>query len=519
MRSPRWLWSPSAAQPLPTAGFCGLSLGGAGVLLTLAAHDLIQTRHALLRNYPVIGWFRFAAEAIRPEIQQYFVESDVSGAPFARETRAVIYQRAKGELDKVPFGTQRDVYEPGHELMMHAIHPAQPLDKEPRLLIGSERTSQHYEASRLNISAMSYGALSPNAIRALNLGAQRGGFAHNTGEGGLSPYHLEHGGDLIWQIGTGYFGCRDDRGHFDIERFVDLANHSNVKMIEVKLSQGAKPGHGGILPAEKLTPEIAAIRGVPIGQDVVSPPHHTAYATPAELIAWIGELRAAAKGKPVGIKLCFGRRHEFLSICKAMIEASDGPDFITIDGSEGGTGAAPLELADSVGLPLKDGLGLAHQALILTDLRRRTRLIAAGKVSTGFDLLRLQAMGADACNAARSMMIAIGCIQARRCHTNTCPVGIATQDPKRGRAIDVDRASERVRQFHHATIHSYLELLAGCGVSHPNELEPEMIQERHSDGRLRPIYDEGGLQPGALIHADNDLDPTWRRDWALASER
>ncbi len=486
-------------------------------LLALAIHDLTQTKHSLMRNYPIIGWARFAAEYIRPEIQQYFVESDTSGTPFDRETRAVIYQRAKGDHDKVPFGTQIDVYEPGHELLSHSMRPVPQLAKEPRVPFGQEGTGQVYEASRLNISAMSYGALSANAVMGLNLAAHKGGFAHNTGEGGISPYHREHGGDLVWQVGTGYFGCRDAGGHFDPGRFASTAATLTVRMVEVKLSQGAKPGHGGILPAAKLTPEIAEIRGVPLGKDVISPAYHTAFDTPRELIEWVAELRSLAGGKPVGFKICVGRRREFLALCKAMLEADATPDFITIDGSEGGTGAAPLELTNSVGLPLKDGLSLAHQALVATGLRSRLRLIATGKVSTGFDLVRMQTLGADACNAARPMMLALGCIQARKCHNNECPVGIATQDPRRGRALVVEQKADRVHRFHRATIEGYLELLAGAGLEHPDEVTPSLIMQRKADGSLVSVADEFRMEPLALLIGDSDLDDGWRKDWELAS--
>jgi glutamate synthase domain-containing protein 2 len=487
------------------------------LLLAVALRDVTQSHHSLLRNYPIIGWARYAAEYIRPEIQQYFVESDTSGAPFNRETRAVVYQRAKGAHDKVPFGTQLDVYESGHELLSHSLRPVPPLAEEPRVRFGSATSPMSYESSRLNISAMSYGALSANAILALNLAASRGGFAHNTGEGGISEYHLRHGGDLIWQIGTGYFGCRDASGSFDPDRFADAASHPAVKMIEVKLSQGAKPGHGGILPAAKLTPEIATIRGVPLGHDVVSPAFHTAFSTPRELVEWGAELRTLAGGKPVGFKLCVGRRTELLSLCRAMLEVGDTPDFITIDGSEGGTGAAPLELTNSVGLPLRDGLVLANKALVATGLRDRTRLIAASKVSTGFDLLRLQALGADTCNAARPMMLALGCIQARKCHNNQCPVGIATQDPRRSRALVVEDKAERVRRFHQATIEGYLELLAGAGLSTPDEVGSELLMQRRGDGRLVPFSDEAHIDPLALLIGDSSLDDGWRKDWELAS--
>ena len=487
------------------------------LLLARAIRDVTQSHHSLLRNYPIIGWARFAAEHIRPEIQQYFVESDTSGAPFDRETRAVIYQRAKGAHDKVPFGTQHDVYEAGHEFLSHSIRPVLQLEEEPPVTFGDPNGGMSYEASRLNISAMSYGALSANAILALNLAASRGDFAHNTGEGGISRHHLRNGGDLIWQIGTGYFGCRTGDGLFDPEAFVQAANLPSVKMIEIKLSQGAKPGHGGILPAAKVTQEIAETRGVPLGSDVISPSFHTAFNTPRQLIDWVDELRQLSGGKPVGFKLCLGRRREFLALCKAMIEADSTPDFITIDGSEGGTGAAPLELTNSVGLPLRDALTMANQALVATGLRPKLRVIAAGKVATGFDIVRPQALGADTCNAARPMMLALGCIQARKCHSNECPVGVATQDPRRGRPLVVEDKAERVRRFHRATISGYLELLAGAGVEHPADLNPAHLVQRQPNGELMTVAEEQHMEPLALLVGDSNLDDGWRKDWDLAS--
>ncbi|MDG2112277.1 MAG: FMN-binding glutamate synthase family protein [Actinomycetota bacterium] len=428
-----------------------------------------------------------------------------------------MHQRAKGAHDKIPFGPQLDVYQPGHEFLSHSLRPVAHLEEEPKVQFGAPDSAAPYHASRLNISAMSYGALSSNGILALNIAASRGGFAHNTGEGGISPYHVRHGGDLVWQVGTGYFGCRDAAGAFDPDAFAATAAGPTVKMVEIKLNQGAKPGHGGILPAEKLTPEIAAIRGVPLGHDVVSPSYHTAFNSPRELVEWVDELRKLTRGKPVGIKLCLGRRREFLALCKAMIDADGGPDFITIDGSEGGTGAAPLELTNSVGLPLKDGLTTAHQALLATGRRSRVRLIATAKVSNGFDILHLQALGADICNAARPMMLALGCIQARKCHNNECPVGIATQDPQRGRALVVDNKAERVRRFHEATIRGYLGLIAGAGLEHPDDVDPSHLMQRKPDGQLVSLDQEFHMDSHALLIGDSDLDDSSRKDWELAT--
>jgi len=383
-----------------------------GPLILLGLYDVIQTRHALLRIYPVIGHGRYVMEDVRPEIQQYFVESNINGTPFSREFRSIIYQRAKGDLDTRAFGTQRNVNRVGYEWMNHSLAP-KPVEKvEHRVSIAGDDCTQPYEASHLNISAMSFGSLSRNAILALNSGAQIGGFAHNTGEGGLSQYHLEPGGDLIWQIGTGYFGCRNRNGQFDADKFKERSRHTAVKMIEIKLSQGAKPAHGGILPKEKLTPEIAEIRGVSLGHDVISPPTHSTFSTPVGLLEYVKQLRELSGGKPTGFKLCIGYRSEFLAICKAMLETGILPDFITVDGAEGGTGAAPLELTNSVGMPMRDGLRFVHNALQGTGLRSKIRIIAAGKIVTAFHMFRTIALGADLCNVARPMMIALGCIQS-----------------------------------------------------------------------------------------------------------
>ena len=386
---------------------------------------------------------------MRPEIQQYFVESDTSGTPIAREFRSLVYQRAKKARDTRPFGTIFDVTRPGYEWLNHSLVPKHPTKFDPRIKFGGERCAKPYMASPLNISAMSYGALSANAIRALNKGAKIGGFAHNTGEGSLSPYHLEPGGDIIWQIGTGYFGCRTKEGGFDADLFKKNASRESVRMIEIKLSQGAKPGHGGILPAAKLTQEIADIRHVPMGEDVVSPPGHSAFSTPLELLDFIEKLRELSGGKPVGFKLCIGRRDEFLAICKAMLETGKVPDFITVDGGEGGTGAAPTEMTNSVGTPLKDALVFVNQALIGVGLRDEIRLIASGKILTAFHLLRIIALGADTANSARGMMMALGCIQARSCNTDRCPTGIATTDPSRSKGLVVSDKAQRVANFQH----------------------------------------------------------------------
>lgn len=469
-------------------------------LVVIGIKDVIQIRHAIMRNFPVIGHLRFLMESIRPEINQYFVESDMDGTPFDRVRRSNIYQRAKKELNTTPFGTKKNVYETGYEWINHSLNPKTPDHEAARILVGGPDCTQPYLASVFNISAMSYGALSKNAVLALNMGAKAGNFAHNTGEGGLSPHHLQGGGDLIWQIGTGYFSCRNIDGSFSEEAFAEKAVKESVKMIEIKLSQGAKPGHGGILPKEKITPEIAAIRMVGMEQDVVSPPAHTAFTTPMELVQFIAKLRRLSGGKPIGFKLCLGNEHEFLAICKAMIEAQIYPDFITVDGGEGGTGAAPLEFSDSVGTPLSDALVFVHNALVGFNIRDRIRVIVSGKVSTGFDLISKIAMGADMCNAARGMMFALGCIQALQCHANTCPTGVATQNPELVKGLVVEHKWKRVKNFHEATVHSFLELLGAAGYTKPNELKPQAIQRRISATAVKnlgEIYHY--IEPGALL--------------------
>jgi glutamate synthase domain-containing protein 2 len=469
-------------------------------LIVLGIKDVRQKRHAILRNFPVIGHLRFLMESVRPEINQYFVESDMDGTPFDRVQRSNIYQRAKKELNTTPFGTKRNVYETGYEWINHSLSPKSPAKEASRIEVGGPDCTQPYSASIFNISAMSYGALSKNAILALNMGAKSGGFAHNTGEGGLSPYHLEGGGDLIWQIGTGYFSCRNQDGSFSEEMFAQKAALDQVKMIEIKLSQGAKPGHGGILPKEKITPEIAAIRLVGMEQDVVSPPAHTAFSTPLGLVEFIGKLRKLSNGKPIGFKLCLGSQHEFLAICKAMIEARTYPDFITIDGGEGGTGAAPLEFSDSVGTPLSDALVFVHNALVGFNIRDKMRLIVSGKVTTGFDLFSKIAMGADMCNAARGMMFALGCIQALQCHANTCPTGVATQNPDLVKGLVVEHKWKRVQNFQEATVHSFLELLGAAGFATPAELKPEHIQRRIDATQVKNLAEiYHYIEPGALL--------------------
>jgi glutamate synthase domain-containing protein 2 len=484
-------------------------------LFGLGLADMLQVRHAVRRNFPVIGRMRYLLETIRPEINQYFIESNSDGKPFSRNDRSLIYQRAKGELDTLPFGTQRDVYAAGYEWINHSLAPVHPDTSLQRVTVGGPDCTQPYSASMLNVSGMSYGSLSKNAILALNTGAKLGGFAHNTGEGGLSPYHLEPGGDVIWQIGTGYFSARDRSGNFSETEFAKRATLPNVKMIEVKLSQGAKPGHGGILPASKLTPEIIEIRGVEPGKDVISPPAHTAFRTPLELVQFLKRLRDASGGKPVGFKLCVGKRHEFLGIVKAMLQTGITPDFITVDGGEGGTGAAPLEFSDSVGTPLNEGLSFVHNALVATELRDRIRIIASGKVTTGFSMATKVALGADMCNAARAMMFAIGCIQALRCNSNHCPTGVATQHPGLVNGLHVGDKSQRVARYHRETVHSFFDVLGAAGLQRPSDLKPWFIMRRTSPTDIRSyadIYPQ--LAPGQLLRSAEGTGMS--RAWGLA---
>ena len=488
----------------------------AAALSLVGIHDLVQTKHAVLRNYPILGHLRFMLEDIRPEIRQYFFEDDKSGMPFPRDKRAIVYQRAKHELDKRPFGTHLNVYGDSFEWLHHSIAPKPAATAPFRVKIGGRHCSKPYEASVFNISAMSYGALSANAIRALNRGAKLGGFAHDTGEGGVSPYHREGGGDLIWEIGSGYFGCRAADGGFDAEKFAATASDPQIRMIEVKLSQGAKPGHGGVLPKAKITPEIAAIRGVPMDRDCVSPACHSAFSTPVGLLAFLDRLRQLSGGKPVGFKLCIGHPWEFLAIVKAMRETGLRPDFIVVDGKEGGTGAAPLEFMDHIGMPLRDGLSFVHSALIGAGLREDIRIGCAGKIISGFDMARVMALGADWCNAARGYMFALGCIQAQHCHTGACPTGVATQDPARQRALDVADKAERVARFHDDTVASLAEIVAAAGLDHPGQIRPQHIMRRAGDGRVQSFSElYPVLAPGQLL---KDASGTpFAQAWALAS--
>lgn len=461
------------------------------VSLGVGVYDSLQTQHSIRRNFPVLGRARWALEELRPFIQQYFLEKDTDGAPINRMLRSIVYQRAKGDLSTIPFGTRLDTDADGYEWMAHSIaaRDIEQMESNPRVLIGEKRCEQPYLASLLNISAMSFGALSDNAVRALNRGAQAGGFYHNTGEGGLSDFHQSHGADLVWQIGTGYFGCRNDRGGFDAQLFQKNASLPAVRMIEIKLSQGAKPGHGGILPASKNTELIARIRHVKPGTDVVSPSAHTAFDSPAGLLEFLGQLRELSGGKPVGFKLCLGDPGEFFALCKAMLDTGEAPDFITIDGGEGGTGAAPLEYSNHVGMPLRDGLAFAVDTLTGFGLREQIRVIASGKIITAFHAARALALGADLCNSARGMMLALGCVQSLSCNNNRCPTGITTQDPRLVRGLDVADKGERVARYHGETLHALIDMTSSAGLSSPAELQRKHIYQRIDHSNVRSYAD------------------------------
>lgn len=454
-------------------------------IIVIGYYDVFQTKHAIKRNFPVIGNFRYILEGIRPEIMQYFVETDTQGRPINRIFRSLIYQRSKKVNDTTPFGTQMDVYKTGYEWINHSIY-AKSVDElfDPREIIGGQQCSKPYLASVLNISAMSFGSLSENAVLAMNKGAKMGNFAQNTGEGGISPYHLKHGGDLIWQVGTGYFGCRTKDGKFSPEEYSKTAAHESVKMIELKLSQGAKPGHGGILPAAKNTEEIAKIRGVEPHKAVHSPPGHSAFDSAEGLMHFIKQLRDLSGGKPVGFKLCIGSKQEFIDICIAMVKTDIRPDFITIDGGEGGTGAAPVEFTNSIGTPMRDGLAFAYDTLKGFDLKKDIKLIASGKILSAFHMIRAYSLGADLCNSARAMMMAVGCIQALQCNTNKCPVGVATQNKHLMKGLDVGDKADRVKNFHEETLKSFMEMIASTGLIHPDDINRTHINRRVSTRKV-----------------------------------
>jgi glutamate synthase domain-containing protein 2 len=476
-----------------------------GPIIILGIQDMFKTSQVIRYNFPILGRMRYVFEAIRPEINQYFVESNTDGRPYNREERSVVYQRAKGVNDTVPFGTQKDVYEVGYEWLDHSLVPTNPSGDDLRVTVGGPDCKKPYSASVLNISAMSYGALSGPAIEALNGGAKDGGFAHNTGEGGISPYHKKHGGDLIWQIGTGYFGCRSESGGFDGALFKENSSSDQVKMIEIKLSQGAKPGHGGILPAAKVTKEISEIRGVPMGRDVNSPPAHTAFSTPIELVNFVKELRDLSGGKPIGFKICIGKKREFLSICKAMVKTGIKPDFIVVDGGEGGTGAAPIEFTNHIGCPGIEALILVQNCLTGFGLRDDIKIIATGKVTAGFGAIQRMALGADIIYSARAMMMSLGCIQALRCNHNDCPTGVATQKKEFSGGLHIASKRKRVTSFHHQTVHSIAHMLGAMGINHSSELRPWHINRRispshvHHFGEIYKFIEKDSLLDSANI--------------------
>ncbi len=500
----------------------GTGLGAlllSGGLVALGVQDLRQTQRSILRSYPIIGHLRFALEFIRPEIRQYFIESDNEAAPFSRSQRSLVYQRAKGESDKRPFGTQLDVQAAGYEWINHSVAPSQVATHDFRLTIGPD-TAQPYSASVFNISAMSFGALSANAILALNAGAKRGGFAHDTGEGSISAHHRVNDGDLIWEIGSGYFGCRNPDGSFNPDKFAENARSPQVKLIEVKLSQGAKPGHGGVLPGPKVTAEIAEARGVPVGVDCVSPAAHSAFTTPLEMMQFIAQLRELSGGKPTGIKLCIGHPWEWFAMVKAMLASGITPDFIVVDGAEGGTGAAPVEFTDHVGSPLQEGLLLVHNTLRGVGLRQRIRIGAAGKVVSAFDIARLMALGADWCNSARGFMFALGCIQAQHCHTGQCPTGVTTQDPLRQQSLVVPDKADRVYHFHQQTLHALQELVQAAGLQHPHDITAHHIVRRSSDHKVSSLAQliQIQLPEGALLKPDlSSLPMIYSQHWPVAT--
>lgn len=488
-------------------------------LVATGVYDILQTKRSILRNYPIIGHLRFTMEFIRPEIRQYFIESDSDANPFSRAQRSLVYQRAKGDPDKRPFGTQLDVHAEGYEWINHSLVPTQLATHDFRITIGADR-AQPYSCSVFNISALSFGALSANAIQALNAGAKRGGFAHDTGEGSISVHHRTHGGDLIWEVASGYFGCRNDDGSFNADKFAVNARDPQVKMIEIKLSQGAKPGQGGLLPGAKVTPEIAAARGIPEGVDCVSPASHSAFSTPIEMMEFVERLRQLSGGKPTGLKLCIGHPWEWFAMVKAMLATGITPDFIVVDGAEGGTGAAPVEFTDHVGSPLQEGLLLVHNTLRGVGLRDRIKIGCAGKVVTAFDIARMMALGADWCNSARGFMFSLGCLQAQTCHTGHCPTGVTTQDPVRQLALVVPDKATRVYNFHQQTLHALKELVQAAGVNHPAEITAHHIVRRSGDHKVQSLAQLilTQLPDRALLESDLQALPIiYRQTWPLAA--
>ncbi|MBP1852831.1 FMN-binding glutamate synthase family protein [Rhizobium halophytocola] len=490
--------------------------GVCSVIVILGLYDFFQQTWTITRNYPVAGRIRWLFYDLRPYLRAYIVEDDLNGTPFSFEARNLVHARARGESDTHPFGTERDTDQNNYHWLSHSIAPAEHPEKSPRVTVGNEQTTKHYSASILNISAMSFGALSANAVKALNLGAKQGGFYHDTGEGGLSDHHLAGGGDIVWELGSAYFGARDKSGHFDPEKFRDGAAHEAVKMTEIKLSQGAKPGHGGLLPAAKVTEEIARVRQVPVHQDALSPRGHTAFSTPIEMLEFAARMRDLSGGKPVGLKLCVGQPHEVFAIIKAILKTGIIPEFIVVDGGEGGTGAAPLELSDWVGMPLKEGLILMRNALVGSGLKPKIRLAASGKVYSGMGIAYNMAMGADWCNAARAFMMSVGCIQAQRCHTGTCPTGVTTQDPARMRALVPQVQAERAARFHAKTLESLADMVAAAGLTHPAELSPHNVMHRQGPEKANTMDNIYAFLPERIL-IDAPQDTIYADWWEAAT--
>lgn len=489
-------------------------------LILMGFYDMYQSKHTIKRNFPLLGRMRYLLEDLGPEMRQYFIETDTDGRPFNRLQRSMVYARSKKESDMEPFGTQLNTYSSGYEWINHSIRAIsfQKVNENPKVKIGSSQCSKPYLASMFNISAMSYGSLSKNAVIALNEGAKQGDFFHNTGEGGLSPYHLK-GGDVVWNIGTGYFSCRNSDGTFNADEFEKRAILDNVKMIEIKFSQGAKPGHGGILPKEKVNDEIAEIRLVTKGHDIVSPPTHSAFTTPLELMDFVKILREKSGGKPIGIKICIGNKSEFIAICKAMIETNTYIDFVTVDGGEGGTGAAPPEYSDHVGMPLRDALAFVYDCLNGFGIKNQIKIIASGKVISGFDIIRNLSIGADLCNSARGMMFALGCIQALECHANTCPTGVATQNPKLTKGLVPEEKSIRVARYQHETVKSAIDLMASAGIDHPDGVTRDVVTTRINPNKVATfaeLFPE--LENGCLLN-ESSVPKEFLYFWKKASTR
>ncbi len=485
-------------------------------LFGLGFHDFFQKKRGVLANYPVLGRARYILESIRPELRQYFWEADTDELPFSRNQRAMVYQRSKGILAARPLGTVLDTYAEDYSWLNHSVQPTHIDNKDFRVRVGEGKNA--YDCSVLNISGTSFGAMSPPAIQALNTGAKLGGFAHNTGEGSYSKYHKMGGGDIIWQISTGYFGCRTRTGTFDADVFKKIAQDPQIKMIEIKLSQGAKPGHGGMLMAPKVTPEIAETRGIEPYQDCISPSSHSEFSTPRQLVEFIERLRKLSGGKPVGFKLCIGHPWEFAAIVKAMVETGTLADFVTVDGSEGGTGAAPVEFTDHLGCPLRDAIIYVDNTLKGAGVRQHVKIAASGKIVSAYDMVRHLALGADWCNMARPFMMSLGCIQARDCASGECPTGLATMDPKRFRVVDVEHRARRVANFQANTVLAVGEMLEASGLNAPNELTRRHIVRRLSASKILladQIYPK--VEDGALIRGEKVDDPRLAVYWDLVT--